>query len=195
MQFSCRLTLNKVKPGTINTPNYPNNYGNRNHCTWLISSSHRIKLVFTYFSLESGFDYLTVYDGNSAHSKKIGRLAGYRTNKAIQSSGNHLFLKFTSDSSVSKKGFLIHFKGRGICISIHSRSVCLSVCLSDRLSVCLSVRLSVCVSVCPSVCLSVCLSVSVRPSVCRLFVCLSISLSIWLPVCLSIRPFTRCPVC
>ena len=111
IDFSCSGTAD-TEQGTINTPNYPDNYDNNNLCTWLISSSHRVKLVFTTFSSESGWDFLYVYDGSSTSSTLLGVFdGGDLTGNVVESSADHLLLKFTSDSSYTTKGFLIHLAG------------------------------------------------------------------------------------
>ena len=103
--------------GTINTPNYPSNYDNNNHCTWLISSTQRIKLVFTIFSTERGWDDFNVYDGTSTSSSHIGTYGGDLPGQVVENSGEHMFLEFTSDGSVTKQGFLISIGGRPISFS------------------------------------------------------------------------------
>lgn len=110
IDFNCSGTADKEQ-GTINTPNYPDYYDNNNLCTWLISSSHRVKLVFTTFSLESGWDFLYVYDGNSHSSTLLGTFDGYLPGHVVESSAEHLFLEFTSDLSVTRQGFLIRLEG------------------------------------------------------------------------------------
>lgn len=141
---TCNSTTNKVETGTINTPKYPKDYGSNSRCEWLITSSHRIKLVFNYFFVENGWDYFHVYEGKSTSSKRIGKLTGGHTNKVIKSSGNYLYLKFTSDSVINKKGFLIAYEGNSVTslillllwvyfllvnISFSSKSFKLSVCV------------------------------------------------------------------
>ena len=111
---SCIGTAN-IEQGTINTPNFPSNYDNNNFCTWLISSSRRVKLVFTSFAVESGWDFLYVYDGTSTSSSLIGTFDGYSlAGHVVRSSGKNLFLMFTSDYMVTDQGFLINIEGRGI---------------------------------------------------------------------------------
>ncbi|XP_022803741.1 dorsal-ventral patterning tolloid-like protein 1 isoform X2 [Stylophora pistillata] len=109
-QSTCSSTTNKIEQGTINTPKHPKNYGKHTSCSWVITSSLRINLVFRYFHLEKYYDFLYVYDGKSASSRRIGKFSGRHTNKVIKSSGNHLYLEFTSDYSINKKGFLIAYK-------------------------------------------------------------------------------------
>jgi hypothetical protein len=48
--------------GTLSSPNYPSPYGFDEDCRYEISipSGNRIKLNFSYFNTESGFDFVTV---------------------------------------------------------------------------------------------------------------------------------------
>ena len=110
VDFSCSGTADEEQ-GTINTPNYPDYYDNNNVCTWLISSSHRVKLVFTTFSLESGYDFLYVYDGSSNSSPLLRTFDGYLAGHVVESSAERLFLEFTSDYMITEQGFLIHLEG------------------------------------------------------------------------------------
>lgn len=110
IDFSCSETADKEQ-GTINTPNYPDYYDNNNLCTWLISSSHRIKLVFMTFSLESSYDFLYVYDGSSKSSTLLGTFDDYLPGHVVESSSERLLLEFTSDGSYTEQGFLIRLEG------------------------------------------------------------------------------------
>lgn len=110
IDFNCNGTVDTGQ-GTINTPNYPDYYDNGNLCTWLISSSHRVKLIFTAFSLESGYDFLYVYDGSSTSSTLLDTLDGSLSGHVVESSAEHLFLEFTSDGSYTEQGFLMHLEG------------------------------------------------------------------------------------
>ena len=110
INFSCNGTAD-MEQGTLNTPNYPNYYDNYNLCTWLVSSSHRVKLIFTTFSLESGWDFLYVYEGSSTSSTPLGTFDGYLPGHMVESSAEHLFLEFTSDFSNTEQGFLIYLEG------------------------------------------------------------------------------------
>ncbi|XP_078382530.1 uncharacterized protein LOC144665215 isoform X2 [Oculina patagonica] len=106
---NCSGTLD-MDQRTINSPYYPSSYGNSNFCTWLISSSHRVKLVFTSFLTESGFDILYVYDGTSTSSSLIGDYDGDMAGHIVESTGEHLYLEFSSDSSITYQGFFINLE-------------------------------------------------------------------------------------
>ena len=113
VKASCSGTVD-IEQRAINTPNYPGNFDNYGRCSWLISSTQSIKLVFTSFSVESGYDFLFVYDGTSNSSTLIGKYDGHLAGHVVESSGKHLFLEFTSDGNVTQSGFLINIEGRGV---------------------------------------------------------------------------------
>ena len=97
---------------TIKSPGYPSSYSDNEYCTWELVSSHRIKLTFTYFVTEANYDYLYVYDGDSTSSPQILKWSGEKTGREVNSTGQHLFLKFTTDYSVTYTGFTINFEGK-----------------------------------------------------------------------------------
>ena len=99
---------------TITSPGYPSSYSDNVNCTWKLVSSHRIKLTFTYFVTESSYDYLYVYDGDSPSSPQILKWSGENIGKVVNSTGQNLFLKFTTDYSVTYTGFTINFEGKKI---------------------------------------------------------------------------------
>merc|ERR1711976_929218 len=97
--------------GTFTSPNYPSNYPNRANCEWRINPSGNAPIIleFTDFGTESGYDVVDVHDGPSASSTRLGRFSGTTLPSPITSSGGSLFLKFTSDSSVTAKGFSVRY--------------------------------------------------------------------------------------
>lgn len=99
---------------TITSPGYPSSYSDHENCTWKLVSSHRIGLTFAHFVTESCCDYLCVYDGDSPSSPQILKWSGENTVKVVNSTGQNLFLKFTTDHSVTYTGFKINFEGKKI---------------------------------------------------------------------------------
>ena len=105
----------------IHTPNYPETYDVNGNCNWKIvsSSGSPITLKFAFFDLQHNRDYLEIYDGpdNTANNKDTRSGNGTRWPKwkeDFQSSGDSLFLQFTSDSQItSNKGFDITFSWEG----------------------------------------------------------------------------------
>ncbi|KAG5891254.1 hypothetical protein JTB14_019662 [Gonioctena quinquepunctata] len=99
--------------GNITSPNYPDRYPKKKHCSWLFSTTpgHRITLDFQYFDVEyhpeCNSDYVEVYDvGSSAKFTIAGRLCGSKLPDFIEAATNKLFMTFKSDSSIQQGGFV-----------------------------------------------------------------------------------------
>ena len=109
--------MNGQLNGRFTSPNYPSNYGSNERCSLLIEAprGHYIYLQFRSFHLEyassCNYDYLEVFDGNSAWSPKITRACGqrYQAPCEIHSSGRFLYVKFRSDGSVQYSGFSAYY--------------------------------------------------------------------------------------
>ncbi len=87
------------------------NYSNRENSTTLISPDtieDRVSVEFISFDLESGFDFLTIYNGDSVTAPVIGTFSSNslqgQTYIANNESGS-LFFRFTSDGSVTRSGW------------------------------------------------------------------------------------------
>ena len=85
------------------------------NCEWVIAfpQNERISLAFLAFDLEfqsmCKYDWLEVRDGNSSDSTMIGhQLCGDKVPESITSTGNTLFIRFSSDGSGIKTGFEIN---------------------------------------------------------------------------------------
>ncbi|KAL9988076.1 hypothetical protein ACROYT_G002476 [Oculina patagonica] len=107
---SCSYYFNQ-RYGRFTSPNYPWNYPNNQHCTWLIEAppGQYIYLYFGSFGLESdyncGYDVVEVFDGNSRWSPMIKRACGQQPPCDMYSSGRFLFVKFLTDGSATYRGF------------------------------------------------------------------------------------------
>uniref|UniRef100_A0A4W4FI35 CUB and zona pellucida-like domains 1, tandem duplicate 1 n=1 Tax=Electrophorus electricus TaxID=8005 RepID=A0A4W4FI35_ELEEL len=101
--------------GEFASPQYPSNYPNYAHCSWRIQSpgTKIISLTFTFKEqLVEGsppcrHDAIQVYDGPSTSYPLLGKLCGSQL-KEFRSSRNQLTVVFSSDSSVSGRGFRAH---------------------------------------------------------------------------------------
>lgn len=97
--------------GFFTSPNYPESYPYNIQCEWTISTApgNTIELKFVDFHLENsgacGFDFVDIRDGSSLRSPRIGKFCSSIIIGPINSTGNSLFLRLTSDGSVSEKGF------------------------------------------------------------------------------------------
>ncbi|XP_069800553.1 bone morphogenetic protein 1 [Dendropsophus ebraccatus] len=96
----------------ITSPNWPDTYPNKKACTWLVSATpgHRVKLVVKELEMESHqeclYDHVEVYSGINAQAPVLKRLCGSRVPDPLVAPGSHMFLKFISDNSVQKRGFV-----------------------------------------------------------------------------------------
>ncbi len=83
------------------------NYADNRDCSWLIQPENGgvVTLNFDNFNTESGYDYVSVYDGTNASATRIGRFSGSSLPSAVTSTGNALFVRFTSDGSVTRAGW------------------------------------------------------------------------------------------
>lgn len=56
---------------------------------------------------ECAYDHLEIYDGLNSRAPSFGRFCGSKKPLPVVSSGNSMFLRFFSDSSVQKRGFKV----------------------------------------------------------------------------------------
>ncbi|XP_052276800.1 deleted in malignant brain tumors 1 protein-like [Dreissena polymorpha] len=96
--------------GLIASPNYPNNYENRENCTYYINvpGGYSVCLQFNTFTTQECCDHLDIYDGPSTRNKRIARLSGDNpqlNGTEICASGNFLTAHFITDYSSTAQGF------------------------------------------------------------------------------------------
>ncbi|XP_071094889.1 scavenger receptor cysteine-rich domain-containing protein DMBT1-like [Haliotis cracherodii] len=88
--------------GSISSPNYPGNYGNKLFCTYIIDAGETlITLVFKDFITESSNDVVKVYD---ASDNLLVHLRGDRRGYIVQSAVYYRVV-FTTDGYYTWKGF------------------------------------------------------------------------------------------
>jgi len=73
--------------------------------TFCSGSSSRVRLDFSVFNIESGFDIMTFYDGATTASPLLGTSSGNIGANTIQSSGSCLTIKFTSNATTQAVGW------------------------------------------------------------------------------------------
>ena len=97
--------------GTIKDHTYGSYYQNRVTCAFLISlgDGKRIAIKFDAFDLEEGYDFLEVYDGSYWTADLIGLYTGNIIPDPFVSTSNSLYMVFTTDYSVIKKGFSLYY--------------------------------------------------------------------------------------
>ena len=79
----------------------------------------KYKIILFFSQTETGYDFVTIYDGSNDQSTQIEKLSGNLGSFIISSTGNSMFVKFESDGSVSKDGFLAT-EMSGDFLSIHN---------------------------------------------------------------------------
>ncbi|MBP7210492.1 MAG: PKD domain-containing protein, partial [Paludibacteraceae bacterium] len=83
------------------------NYGNNADCKWLINpdGATGIRLRFTDFTTESGFDYVKIYDGPTTSSPLLGAFSGSSIPSVVTSTGGIMLVHFTTDASSVAAGW------------------------------------------------------------------------------------------
>jgi hypothetical protein len=88
------------------------NYAPQSFCSWLIypeTPVDYIVLDFVKFEISDENDVITVYDGSNSSAPIIGVYSGTEIPTQIQSSGQSLFVTFTSNSTMQSKGWLAEY--------------------------------------------------------------------------------------
>ncbi|XP_063968247.1 cubilin-like [Lytechinus pictus] len=104
------IHLQDGESGSIESPNYLNNYYNNLNVTWLVSvpPAYQMRLHFDSFSTEKGPDFVTVNDGwTSDYSSSTERrnLSGSIDPGDIVSNGSYLWIQFTTNDRGRSRGF------------------------------------------------------------------------------------------
>ncbi len=101
MQVPCHDTIFDIGGG----PSW--DYYPREDYTFTIApdSAEQVKLYFSSFDLESGYDSLWVYDGVGTDGELLAALSGNTLPDTIYSKSKALTLKFHSDGATQKSGF------------------------------------------------------------------------------------------
>ena len=97
------------------SPNYPQEYGNDIDCRWLISSPGKKNLTLKFWDFETDYynDDLNVFDGTNIHGNLLNTYSRDDSSPSpIVSSGSNMYLRFTSDSTYTSRGFKIEVSGK-----------------------------------------------------------------------------------
>ncbi|OON22537.1 CUB domain protein, partial [Opisthorchis viverrini] len=105
-----------TESGIITSPNYPQDYGNNLHCSWMIIKPKNPSLLrFTDFEVEEvnwgdrcQFDYLYVFVGTGVHVTSYGPFCGNIPPEPIKYS-DEVQITFTTDKNETRKGFAAEF--------------------------------------------------------------------------------------
>ena len=87
------------------------NYKNGLNLQWLIEpqATKRITLSFSSFSTDSGYDYVTVYDGPTTSSPILGKFTGSKLPQLLMSSSDTMLVRFTTSYSGTGKGWVANY--------------------------------------------------------------------------------------
>ena len=92
----------------IFSPNHPGNYPNFASFAWLVKTNDGYKVQFStdQLEIELGYDKIFIYDGNSTDDALLnGDMGTMNEGEVYTSSGNFMLIMFTSDRSVTMRGF------------------------------------------------------------------------------------------
>ena len=106
--------------GAISSPNYPSNYPNEAECAWNVkipqtgeNYDDHIIFSFDFMDVEWGLDcwadVVEIFDGKDSSSTSLGTFCGQDIPPDTMTSGLNGYVKFTSDSSITGKGFHLTF--------------------------------------------------------------------------------------
>ncbi|ESN94954.1 hypothetical protein HELRODRAFT_87238, partial [Helobdella robusta] len=102
--------------GEFSSPQHPEKYSTSLKCSWIIevAENYSVGLTFKAFELERhqacACDFLEVYDGGDDKAPLLGKFCGVVTPASLQSTANKILVKFVSDYSEVKTGFLAQFQ-------------------------------------------------------------------------------------
>jgi len=85
------------------------NYSNNENITTVLDATagKQMQISFNSFNVESGYDYLYIYDGPTTSSPLLATYSGTSIPADITSSGQFLTIRFTSDNTVTRPGYSI----------------------------------------------------------------------------------------
>ncbi|KAB0351992.1 hypothetical protein FD754_016849, partial [Muntiacus muntjak] len=98
--------------GVILPPGWPGYYKDSLNCEWIIEAKpgHSIKITFDRFQTEVNYDTLEVRDGPASSAPLIGEYHGTQAPQFLISTGNFMYLLFSTDNSRASVGFLIRYE-------------------------------------------------------------------------------------
>ncbi|MBS1547537.1 MAG: M4 family metallopeptidase [Bacteroidetes bacterium] len=108
----CQVSLATAASGTFyDTGGASGNYSSNETCTLLVAPpcAANITVSFQAFSTESGWDFLNFYDGADENAPLLGSFTGTTLPAGFTTTGGQLFVKWTSDQSMTSSGFAVNW--------------------------------------------------------------------------------------
>ncbi|CAH1255133.1 CSMD3 [Branchiostoma lanceolatum] len=98
-----------VDTSTITSPDYPMQYPDNVDCTYTIQAppGHIVRIIFEDFLLEADYDFLDVTDPQGGTKRYTGSIP----EETYTSQTNEVQLHFTTDGSMSDRGFKVTYEG------------------------------------------------------------------------------------
>ncbi len=75
----------------------PGDYAASASCAWVVEASGPIKVRFSAFDTEAGYDFVKLYDGTSASAPLLGSYSGSAVPAEVTSTGGAVTVVFTTD--------------------------------------------------------------------------------------------------
>ena len=91
------------------SPSYPATYPSDLECTWTFIGTETIAVHIAEFSIERGFDFLEIGNGDVIGRNVIGHLTGDIKLRSFTSTGKKLWMELTTDKTGTWKGFSFLF--------------------------------------------------------------------------------------
>ncbi|QKX03629.1 T9SS type A sorting domain-containing protein [Aquimarina sp. TRL1] len=87
-------------------------YPTNRNCSWLIRPENggTVTLRFDAFNTEANYDFVTIYDGENTAAPQLGRFSGRTIPAAITSTGNAMYVQFTSDEIITASGWSARYE-------------------------------------------------------------------------------------
>ncbi|KAJ7417297.1 hypothetical protein BTVI_33368 [Pitangus sulphuratus] len=98
--------------GVILSQSFLGSYPHFQTCSWVVKvePGYNISLTIEYFLSEKQYDEFEIFDGPSGQSPLLLSLSGnYSAPLTVTSSGNNVFLRWSSDHAYNRKGFKIRY--------------------------------------------------------------------------------------
>jgi len=98
--------------GTITDGSGANDYQNDADCRWVIQpgSGAGIRIEFTQFRTESGYDFVTIYDGSLVNSRyMVRRFSGTNLPPVVTTAIPEATIYFTTDGSITDQGWTLNY--------------------------------------------------------------------------------------
>ncbi|MBI2969081.1 MAG: Ig-like domain-containing protein [Bacteroidetes bacterium] len=107
-QVFCSGTTNLTAvTDTFSDGSGASDYLENSNCSWLIQpvGANNVTLHFTNFDVENGYDFVNVYDGADGTAPLLAAFTGSSLPPPVSSTGNTMFVQFTSDYTVNSTGW------------------------------------------------------------------------------------------